>query len=217
MVVKFLKSCQVLICSLAVGTFLVSDPNLSPSRPCSAKPQQPNGTATLLSLGKDDQGFPVKFVDVAASAGLTEPIIYGGVERKKYIIETNGSGVAFLDYDNDGWIDILLLNGTRLEGFPKAKRPPLSYIGTKEKAASRMSPSKQDCARPDGARRFASVITTMTSTKISSSLIGVRTFSIKTMATARSQRQQQKPDSARKVLAGVRAVLSSTMIATETS
>ncbi len=69
--------------------------------------------------------FPVTFVDVAGGAGLSEPIIYGGIENKKYIIETNGSGVAFLDYDNDGWVDILLLNGTRLEGFPLGKEPTI--------------------------------------------------------------------------------------------
>ena len=69
--------------------------------------------------------FPVSFVDVSLRAGLTEPITYGGLEQKKYIIETNGSGVAFLDYDNDGWVDILLLNGTRLEGFPKGKEPTI--------------------------------------------------------------------------------------------
>jgi hypothetical protein len=67
--------------------------------------------------------YPVAFVDIAASAGLSEPIIYGGVEKKRYIIETNGCGVGFIDYDNDGWIDILLLGGTRLEGFPKGKEP----------------------------------------------------------------------------------------------
>jgi len=67
--------------------------------------------------------FGVTFVDVAERAGLTAPIIYGGIDQKKYIIETNGCGVAFLDYDNDGWIDIFLLNGTRLEGFPKGDAP----------------------------------------------------------------------------------------------
>lgn len=69
--------------------------------------------------------FQVTFVDVAARAGLTEPIIYGGIDKKRYIIETNGCGVAFIDYDNDGWVDILLLNGTRLEGFPRGKEPGL--------------------------------------------------------------------------------------------
>lgn len=67
--------------------------------------------------------FPVSFVDVAERAGLAEASMYGGVERKKYIIETNGCGVAFFDYDRDGWMDVLLLNGTRLEGFPKGREP----------------------------------------------------------------------------------------------
>jgi enediyne biosynthesis protein E4 len=73
--------------------------------------------------GNGANDFSVKFVDIAQRAGLTDPIIYGGVDQKKYIIETNGCGVAFIDYDNDGWIDIFLLNGTRLEGFPKGKEP----------------------------------------------------------------------------------------------
>ena len=66
---------------------------------------------------------PFHFVDVAKEAGLIEPTIYGGLVRKKYIIETNGCGVAFLDYDNDGWVDVLLLNGYRLEGFPPGAAP----------------------------------------------------------------------------------------------
>lgn len=59
------------------------------------------------------------FTDIAAQAGLTQPIIYGGVASKQFIIETNGCGVAFYDYDNDGWMDILTLSGSKLEGAPK--------------------------------------------------------------------------------------------------
>ena len=62
--------------------------------------------------------FNAHFVDVAASAGLTAPTIYGGVESKKYILEATGCGCAFVDYDNDGWMDIFILSGTRLEGAP---------------------------------------------------------------------------------------------------
>ncbi len=62
--------------------------------------------------------FNAHFVDVAAAAGLREPTIYGGVKTKKYILESTGCGCAFLDYDNDGWMDIFLLCGTRLEGAP---------------------------------------------------------------------------------------------------
>ena len=62
--------------------------------------------------------FHAHFTDIAEAAGLRAPVIYGGVEAKKYILEANGCGCAFLDYDNDGWMDIFLLSGTRLEGAP---------------------------------------------------------------------------------------------------
>jgi hypothetical protein len=62
--------------------------------------------------------FDAHFVDVASAAGLHAPTIYGGVETKKYILESTGCGCAFIDYDNDGWMDLFLLSGTRLEGAP---------------------------------------------------------------------------------------------------
>ena len=66
-------------------------------------------------------GLPwrAKFVDIAGEAGLHAPVIYGGVAHKEFIIETVGCGAAFLDYDNDGWLDIFLLSGTRLENPPE--------------------------------------------------------------------------------------------------
>jgi len=67
--------------------------------------------------------FGVTFTDASRHAGFSSPIVYGGVEQKKYILETNGCGVAFIDYDNDGWMDALLLSGTRLEGFAPGKGP----------------------------------------------------------------------------------------------
>ncbi|HTS27939.1 MAG TPA: CRTAC1 family protein [Bryobacteraceae bacterium] len=63
--------------------------------------------------------FQASFTDVAARAGLTAPVIYGGLDRKDYIVETVGSGIAFFDYDNDGWLDILILSGTLLSGPPR--------------------------------------------------------------------------------------------------
>jgi enediyne biosynthesis protein E4 len=62
--------------------------------------------------------FAATFTDVAAAAGLLAPMIYGGVDSDEYIIEANGCGCTFFDYDNDGWIDIFLLSGTRLSGAP---------------------------------------------------------------------------------------------------
>jgi enediyne biosynthesis protein E4 len=63
------------------------------------------------------------FTDVAKEAGLTMMNVFGGVDSKKYIIETTGTGVAMFDYDNDGWPDIFIVNGTKLEGFPAGKAP----------------------------------------------------------------------------------------------
>jgi enediyne biosynthesis protein E4 len=63
------------------------------------------------------------FTDEAEKAGLTMTNVFGGQETKKYIIETTGTGVAIFDYDNDGWPDIFLVNGTTLEGFPAGKAP----------------------------------------------------------------------------------------------
>jgi enediyne biosynthesis protein E4 len=62
--------------------------------------------------------FAARFTDVAAEAGLTHPTVYGGVDAKRYIVEVVGCGVAFLDYDNDGWLDVLVLSGTRLDSVP---------------------------------------------------------------------------------------------------
>ncbi|MGB6198061.1 MAG: CRTAC1 family protein [Candidatus Acidiferrales bacterium] len=49
---------------------------------------------------------------------MNAPTIYGGLETNKYILESVGCGCAFIDYDNDGWMDIFLLCGTRLDGAP---------------------------------------------------------------------------------------------------
>jgi hypothetical protein len=59
-----------------------------------------------------------KFVDVSASSGLTGTTIYGDPHRNTYIVEVNGAGCAFFDYDNDGWMDVFILGGRTLEGIP---------------------------------------------------------------------------------------------------
>ena len=71
---------------------------------------------------------PVQFVDVAERAGLKVPNVWGGVEHKRIIIETKGSGIAFFDYDNDGWLDIYLTNGSRLDTKWPAGSAPTTHL-----------------------------------------------------------------------------------------
>lgn len=64
---------------------------------------------------------PVEFTDVTAQAGIKFRH-NNGAYGKKYLPETTGSGCAFLDYDNDGWQDVLLLNGMDFEDAPKKRK-----------------------------------------------------------------------------------------------
>src|SRR5882672_6086389 len=72
---------------------------------------------TPLPRGKPS-GLPfnAKFVNAAGPAGLHAPVIYGDEGRADYILESMGCGAAFTDYDNDGWLDIVMLSGRRRTG-----------------------------------------------------------------------------------------------------
>ncbi len=70
----------------------------------------------------------VRFEDVASQAGLNLPNVWGGVDHKRSIIEAKGSGLAFFDYDNDGWLDIYLTNGDRLDAHWPAGKAPTSHL-----------------------------------------------------------------------------------------
>ncbi len=63
------------------------------------------------------------YVDVARASGLNAKTIYGGEHKNRFLLETTGCGVAFFDYDHDDWLDIFLVNGSRLEGFAKGAEP----------------------------------------------------------------------------------------------
>jgi enediyne biosynthesis protein E4 len=81
------------------------------------------GSVLQDPAAKERRDLGVTFVDVAKESGLNVKTIFGGEHKNKYLLETTGCGVAFYDYDNDGWLDIFLVNGTALEGFPKGKEP----------------------------------------------------------------------------------------------
>ncbi len=100
------------IAALMMGSLLLS---------CLVLAQQPGeGAGPQVSVPTPPR---VNFVDIAARAGLTAKTVAGDEKRKKYIIETTGSGAAFFDYDNDGWPDVFLVNGSTLAGFPNGQGP----------------------------------------------------------------------------------------------
>ncbi len=70
---------------------------------------------------------PITLADRAAAAGLRFETTYGDKETSTYILETTGTGAAFLDYDNDGFLDVFLANGTTVAG-PKSGQPPRSAL-----------------------------------------------------------------------------------------
>ena len=83
---------------------------------------------TIETKRKVSAASPVTFVDVGREAGLNAPNVWGAVDRKRYIIEAKGSGLAFFDYDNDAWLDIYLTNGTRLDTTWPAGKAPTSRL-----------------------------------------------------------------------------------------
>jgi enediyne biosynthesis protein E4 len=65
----------------------------------------------------------LRFTNIAREAGLDMTTVFGGRESNTYLVETTGTGVAMLDYDGDGWVDLFFVNGSTLEGFPPGAEP----------------------------------------------------------------------------------------------
>ena len=103
------------------------------------------------------------FTDIAEKAGLTMSTVFGGKDTKKYIIETTGTGVAIFDYDNDGWPDIFLVNGTTLEGYPQENVPPSNHLYRNNHDGTFTDvTTKAGLTAPDGDRASAWETTTTT-------------------------------------------------------
>jgi len=74
------------------------------------------------STGKGNEYVP-NYVDFASQAGLTTKTVLVGDERKNFLLSTTGGGIALLDYDNDGWLDIFMVNSWGLRGFASGEEP----------------------------------------------------------------------------------------------
>ena len=79
-------------------------------------------TALQTSKEKSPQ-----YVDLATQAGVTAINVFGGVDRKRYLLETTGCGVAWIDYDRDGFVDLFVVNGRRFDS-PKDSSAPGSHL-----------------------------------------------------------------------------------------
>jgi hypothetical protein len=77
-----------------------------------------------ITAGGFVKSGPVVFTDVSEQAGLDVWTHRMGTKEKKFIIETNGSGVGLLDYNNDGWLDIYLVNGSTSDALSGKVTPP---------------------------------------------------------------------------------------------
>src|SRR5712691_6045644 len=64
----------------------------------------------------------IRFIDIAAQAGLTAPNTFGGKVKKDFILESTGTGAAIFDYNGDGANDVFIANGTTLD--PNAPPTP---------------------------------------------------------------------------------------------
>jgi hypothetical protein len=67
--------------------------------------------------------YSPRFVDIAKEAGLASKTVLVGHESKDFLLSTTGGGVALFDYDNDGWLDVFVVNGWGLKDFPKGEEP----------------------------------------------------------------------------------------------
>jgi hypothetical protein len=106
------RACFLLLFPAAIVAANVASPG-------AGQPSQSSQTAAPAVV----QPGVVRFEDIAQRAGLTMPNFYGNDTHKEFIIETTGNGSIIFDYDNDGWPDIFLPNGSAVESFPKGKEP----------------------------------------------------------------------------------------------
>jgi enediyne biosynthesis protein E4 len=81
-----------------------------------------------ITAGGFVDGAPVVFADITKQAGLDKFRHRSGSPEKQTILETPGSGVALLDYDNDGWLDIYLLNGSTFAALKGKEEAPRAML-----------------------------------------------------------------------------------------
>jgi len=135
--------CRLACAILALTVIPVQSLHAQPAQPQQPKPVQAgqqSGMGGISSAGTfapvyDEKKRPITaggfvdkgtvvFEDITKSSGLSTWKHVMGTKEKKYILETDGSGVGLIDYDNDGWLDIYLVNGSTFDALSGKKLPP---------------------------------------------------------------------------------------------
>lgn len=93
-----------------------------------AHPAVKDSLSRPITAGGFIDGATVVFSDITKQAGLEKFLHRSGTPEKRTILETIGSGVALLDYDNDGWQDIYLLNGSTEAALKGKEAPPRAML-----------------------------------------------------------------------------------------
>jgi hypothetical protein len=93
-----------------------------------ARPAIKDAQSRPITAGGFVDGAPVIFADITKQAGLDKFLHRSGTPAKATILETIGSGVALLDYDNDGWLDIYLVNGSTFAAMQGKEAPPRAML-----------------------------------------------------------------------------------------
>ena len=96
------------------------------------------GSAATLIPASQAPALGFSFTNVAREAGLTASTVYGGRDVNTYLLETTGTGVAAIDYDDDGWMDIYPRKRQRRStAFPRGRSRRITSTGTRATARSR--------------------------------------------------------------------------------
>src|SRR5262245_7545168 len=84
--------------------------------------------AAVLGFSQKTGPVSVRFTDIASQAGVKDPLLSGST-KKDYVLEVNGSGACWLDYDNDGNVDLYMVNGSTLQALQgKTPRPAQNHL-----------------------------------------------------------------------------------------
>ena len=85
-------------------------------------------TFSISAQTPAENPFAISLTNISKQAGINFKTVYGDEKKNRYLLETTGTGAAFIDYDNDGFQDIFFVNGTKLDGLPKGETAPTNRL-----------------------------------------------------------------------------------------